>query len=243
MSISVNMESKGKALDMNDVPDLKNEDVEMEDLQVNQENEEAAHIRAWDDFKPHCKKKTRQDGHFDVLCKYCKKIYKYEDEDDYEKLEEHMQEEHPQEFAVEVSHTQETEYASSQSSSKVFEYSQAKVVEHITRMVAMCRLPFNFGESWGFSNFMRALNPEYKNVSRKTVKRTLKGMHKKGKKELINLFADMDGFFIGCDMWHDWWEYSGERGSLWKSYPYIRVTCYWIDNNWQRMTRIQLIIS
>ena len=76
MSSSVKLESKGKAPIIDDVPVQENQDVEMEDHPVNQENQELALILTWDMFKSHCKKKTRQDGNFNVLHDYCEKSHK-----------------------------------------------------------------------------------------------------------------------------------------------------------------------
>ena len=66
-------------------------------------------------------------------------------------------------------------------------------------MISMEHLSFNFGEKVGFVNYCQnALNPCAKRIPRNTLKRTLYKLYSKEKKELHQIFLNLDGRVSIC---------------------------------------------
>ena len=76
----------------------------------------------------------------------------------------------------------------------LFRYSENVYKEELARFTAVEHLSVNFGEKFGFNNFIQnACTPQAKPVSRNTVKRQMFKLYKKGKDDLRNFFAFFNG--------------------------------------------------
>jgi hypothetical protein len=101
--------------------------------------------------------------------------------------------------------------------------------EELARFMIADELPISFAESRYFTRFVqKALNPQYRPVSRNTCKADMLKVFRRFKDELINQFSTVN-FTIACtsDLWTGCNDLS-----------YFCVTAHYIDNQWQLNKRI-----
>ncbi|EYU21540.1 hypothetical protein MIMGU_mgv1a002740mg [Erythranthe guttata] len=120
-------------------------------------------------------------------------------------------------------------FAGVASSPYILAYSHEVMVKEITRLIFTEGLHLNFGERPAFVQFVKkALNPNYREVTKSEVLT-------EGKKEFANMMKELRSIFaspsrrvsLALDVWRK------EGG-----FTYVRVTAHWMDSDWSMQRRI-----
>ena len=166
---------------------------------------------------------------YDIICKYCGKIYKYTGGQGYGTFKRHLRSKHPTETGIDIGQQQISGYVNP-NSSPLFRFNDKTYKEELGKFISVEHLAFNFGERFGFNEFVQnACAPQAKRVPRNSVKRIIKDLYKKGKKDLQNFFMQFNGcVHIGSDIWSD----------PWQSHSYMGITCHLIDDEWNIQKRV-----
>ena len=200
----------------------------LEDQTIEAEERSGSKTPKSEIFTKHFTKEIDVNGKSQAKCNYCPKSYQYKMGDGYGKYHKHLRKFHPQELGIDNKQTQITGFATSNLS--LFRFSEERHRNELAKMIAIEHLSFSFGEKLGFKKYCQnSLNPQFKNVPRTTLRRTLKNIYNQGKKELIQLFSNLDSRVSICsDIWSDHWQV----------HSYMAITCHWIDNEWNIQKRV-----
>ena len=104
-----------------------------------------------------------------------------------------------------------------------FSYNRNTMIDEFSRYVIGDEMPFMYEESKNFEYFTRvSLQPQFRAVSRNTLKRRTQVLYQGAKAQLIEMFRNLDNHVsLTTDTWSSCF---GE--------PYMCVTAHWIDENW-----------
>ena len=110
-----------------------------------------------------------------------------------------------------------------------FTYNYERDRDELGRMIVQAEQPFLFAESDPFNNYIkRALQPQHKKISRKTVKTAAMKTYLEYKMKLIEELKTLTSrVSITSDAW------DGGYGL-----HYLCVTCHWVDSEWLLQKRI-----
>ena len=196
-----------------------------EEASITMEREGSSVSSIWEHFtKAHI-----EENKYQLTCKHCGKNYKFVSGQGYGTYQWHLRSKHPTLAGIDTRQQQISGYAKT-NAPPLFRYSENVYKEELARFTAVEHLAFNFGEKFGFNNFIQnACTPQAKPVSRNTLKRQIFNLYKKGKEELKIFFMNYNGrVHIGSDIWTD----------PWQIHSYMGITCHWIDDDWNIQKRI-----
>ena len=110
----------------------------------------------------------------------------------------------------------------------IFRFDQKKSREALAKMLLLHDHPFNVVEQRGFKEFCATLRPEFKIVSRNTVKADCMEMYNGKKNEIFKEFKDLTSrIALTADMWTS----NQHLG-------YMAITAHYIDSDWVLKSRI-----
>lgn len=103
---------------------------------------------------------------------------------------------------------------------KTWQYDQSMVREILSHMIMVHELPFAFAEYDVFNHLMKATYPEYKSISRFTLKNDCITSYEIEKKRTLNIIKNANRVGITTDIWR----------SKHQKIEYMVVTCHFISD-------------
>ncbi|CAH9090081.1 unnamed protein product [Cuscuta europaea] len=162
-----------------------------------------------------------------AACKHCSKVYNLETSGGYGSATRHLKVKHPAVYAKsdkgKGKQTQISRFTTGQPFGN-FSYDDKKHLTDMSRLIVEENLPFIFSESLALKEYAQGtLNPQFRNYSRKTIKKEVIRQYVLEKQKLQIFFANFDGRVSICsDIWED------DHHHLY----YLGVTAHYIDDDW-----------
>ncbi|CAH9085784.1 unnamed protein product [Cuscuta epithymum] len=177
--------------------------------------------------------KDPQTGYWHATCKWCNNNYSLETSGGYGSAARHLKAKHPVEYAKlgggTGKQTQISRFANSQPFGN-FSYNDAQNLTGMANLICEENLPYLFSESLALRDYAQgSLNPQFRNYSRKTVKKEIIRLYNAEKERLQIFFANFDGRVTICsDIWEDDFHHL----------YYLDLTAHYIDEDWNMHKRV-----
>ncbi|CAH9115433.1 unnamed protein product [Cuscuta epithymum] len=177
--------------------------------------------------------KDPQTGYWHATCKWCNNNYNLGTSGGYGSAARHLKAKHPVEYANlgcgTGMQTQISRFVNSQPFVN-FSYNDAQNLTGMTNLICEENLSYLFSESLALRDYAQgSLNPQFRNYSRKTVKKEIIRLYNAEKARLQNLFANFDGCVTICsDTWEDDFHHL----------YYLGLTAHYIDEDWNMHKRV-----
>ncbi|CAH9103098.1 unnamed protein product, partial [Cuscuta epithymum] len=177
--------------------------------------------------------KDPQTGYWHATCKWCNNNYSLGTSGGYGSAARHLKAKHPVEYAKlgggTGKQTQISRFANSQPFGN-FAYNDAQNLTGMANLICEENLPYLFSESLALKDYAQgSLNPQFRNYSRKTVKKEIIRLYNAEKERLQNFFANFDGRVTICsDIWEDDFHHL----------YYLGLTAHYIDEDWNMHKRV-----
>src|ERR1044071_5019658 len=168
-------------------------------------------------------------GRIVVSCRRCNKTFQWMTSGGYGTLTRHMNSVHPDKVGLLPGQTQ-ISAGFATSNNPLFRYDHESSSVALAEAICVDHLAFQFSENLGFNDYMvNHVQPSYKLVSRKVIKKNVIKAYKRRKAELIAYFSQNDlNVSICSDIWSD----HGQTNS------YMGVTCHFIDRHFNMQKRL-----
>ncbi|KAL2903553.1 putative AC transposase, partial [Bienertia sinuspersici] len=180
---------------------------------------------------------TNEPDRYNVTCKVCRDVknmkkpknYKWQKNDGTGTMSRHLRSEHGlglegEEGSSGGGQAQLHGYASDiPGIGMPFVYNRDRMITEFGKFIIADELPFSFSESPNYEYFNRvALQPQYRRVSRNTLKRHTQEAYYAYRSYLMEMFRTYDGrVSLNSDTWTSTY---GE--------PFVCVVVHWIDDDW-----------
>ncbi|CAH9092015.1 unnamed protein product [Cuscuta europaea] len=179
------------------------------------------------------KRKDEKTEKWYASCNHCKKEFSLGTSGGYGSLKRHLQSAHFVEYAKiekgKGKQTQISRFANSQPFGN-FSYDDKKHLTGMSHLIVEENLPFIFSESLALRDYAQGtLNPQFRNYSRKTIKKEVIRQYNLEKEKLQIFFANFDGRVSICsDIWEDTYHHL----------YYLGLTAHYIDDDWNMHKRV-----
>ncbi|CAH9120284.1 unnamed protein product [Cuscuta europaea] len=179
------------------------------------------------------KRKDEKTEKWYASCNHCKKEFSLGISGGYGSLKRHLQSTHVVEYAKidkgKGKQTQISRFANSQPFGN-FSYDDKKHLTGMSHLIVEENLPFIFSESLSLRDYAQGtLNPQFRNYSRKTIKKEVIRQYNLEKEKLQILFTNFDGRVSICsDIWEDTYHHL----------YYLGLTAHYIDDDWNMHKRV-----
>ncbi|CAH9050711.1 unnamed protein product [Cuscuta europaea] len=171
------------------------------------------------------KRKDEKTEKWYASCNHCKKEFSLGTSGGYGSLKRHLQSAHFVEYAKidkdNGKQTQISRFANSQPFGN-FSYDDKKHLTGMSHLIVEENLPYIFSESLALRDYAQGtLNPQFRNYSRKTIKKEVIRQYNLEKEKLQIFFAYFDGRVSICsDIWEDTYHHL----------YYLGLTAHYIDD-------------
>ena len=172
---------------------------------------------------------TEANGRIIVSCRHCIKTFNWKTSGGYGTLTRHVNSVHPDKVGLLPGQTQ-ISAGFATSNNPLFRYDHESSSVALAEAICVDHLAFQFSENLGFNDYMvNHVQPSYKLVSRKVIKKNVIKAYKRRKAELVAYFSQNDlNVSICSDIWSD----HGQTNS------YMGVTCHFIDRHFNMQKRL-----